>query len=1443
MSTERDPAGPAGATGPPRLPALAILAGLGLLVSTAAADAATLQVDRRGQTPGAYTSLTQAALAVRAGDTISLVRGSGPYREMLDIKAQGTAVAPIVVEGNGELVTGFDPFVFTWNASAARWEYVLPAPIGNQANGTVNEFRHLVTYQGERLLQARSGGGFTRDVATLSADGSVLILGNAKPDQGWEIGSRSIGVRIAGLSVEPAPVAWHHIYRNLRVSGARNDGFNLHGTGSDIHFENIEAFHNFDEGFSAHDSIHCSINGGVFWGNDNGLYNQSSSAISMRVNNVRAYANLGVGISMRQGSTEIRNSRAWDNGVLNIALGGTVVSHSVSTYQSRWTQPPFVAYQEAQGQAIGQSYPYAYEAYWKGRVADATHQLYTLTGTEPAVLPVSKLPAFALSYSDWRYLYFAADQIADPATSAPQSDPDGDGRLNLDEYRQGTHPLFADGVAVIAAVTVPDAVAGAADGDAATIVLQRTGDVGSALTIYFTMGGDAVADTDYAALGNYVEIPAGALSAELNVQPLRHATAGAGRLAQITLVPNAHYLVGPASGTVVIDPQDLPVVTLSVIDASASETDGEDAVIRIRRSGSTDAALTVAIEVGGTATADLDYPGLGDRVVFAAGVAVLDLRIVAVRDGLEEVNETVAVTLSALPDYTLASAFGAITIEGLPLPTVTLAATDTSASEEPGNPGAFTFARSSGDTALTVYFTLAGTATQGTDYADLGGSVTIAAGATSAQVAIQPVDDGLAESSESVTMTLASADTYVRGASRSGTVTIANFTLPTISVTTVDPSASEAGDSPGAFSISRSGARTSALLVRYLVSGSASPDVDYAGLSGAVEIAAGAGSATVPVSPIADALVEGSETVQITVTEDDRYKLGAAIAGSVTIKDVPPPTVSLVVNDGAASEAPGNTGLITVRRTGSAAASLEIALSFTGSATRGTDYKDPGSSLTIPAGFNSVTVTVQPLADLVTEGSESGVMSLVAAPHYALGGITAGTVNIADVVAATVSLDVVDANASESGNDSATFRISRTGVTTSDVVVSFTLGGTAASADYAPVGTSVLIPQGSASAMITIAPVDDAQAETSESVVLSLQASGSYLLGSPASGSVTIHDTAPPTVTLSVTDASASEAPGNPGEIVLVRSGPVEAPLLVRLQVGGTATNGEDYAAVPASIQIPAGAGSVAIAISPRADTISESAETVMLALEPDATYLAGAVSSGTVTIANATAATVSLTVNDNAASEAPGNGGLLSISRTGAKTAPLVVHFTVGGSATAGLDYVDLGHQVEIGAGSSSVTIPISGLGDALVEGTETVVITLASDSGYALGAVSSGTVNILDVALPVLNLTVNDSAASEAAGNGGLVTISRSGARTTALPVSFSLSGSATAGLDYDDPGSTALIAVGAGSVTVALTPLPDALVEGPESAVFTLTADPGYQVGPGSSGTVNIADVRAP
>ena len=78
-------------------------------------------------------------------------------------------------------------------------------------------------------------------------------------------------------------------------------------------------------------------------------------------------------------------------------------------------------------------------------------------------------------------------------------------------------------------------------------------------------------------------------------------------------------------------------------------------------------------------------------------------------------------------------------------------ATDAAAAEEGLDPGTFTVTRTGSTAAdLVVHYTVGGTATNGTDYTLLTGTVTILAGANTATITVTPVDDADSELPETV---------------------------------------------------------------------------------------------------------------------------------------------------------------------------------------------------------------------------------------------------------------------------------------------------------------------------------------------------------------------------------------------------------------------------------------------------------------------------------------------------------------------------------------------------------------------------------------------------------------------------------------------------------------------------------------------------------------------
>ena len=121
---------------------------------------------------------------------------------------------------------------------------------------------------------------------------------------------------------------------------------------------------------------------------------------------------------------------------------------------------------------------------------------------------------------------------------------------------------------------------------------------------------------------------------------------------------------------------------------------------------------------------------------------------------------------------------------------VSITASDPSASELGANPGSVTVARTGGNTtlALNVSVLVSGTASNGTDYTPLLLTpVTIPANQTATVVTLTPVNDAAAEGTEVAIVTLLAGSGYTLGASSAATVTLADDdavdTAPTVAST------------------------------------------------------------------------------------------------------------------------------------------------------------------------------------------------------------------------------------------------------------------------------------------------------------------------------------------------------------------------------------------------------------------------------------------------------------------------------------------------------------------------------------------------------------------------------------------------------------------------------------------------------------------------------------
>ncbi|MCC7376549.1 MAG: S8 family serine peptidase, partial [Verrucomicrobiales bacterium] len=161
----------------------------------------------------------------------------------------------------------------------------------------------------------------------------------------------------------------------------------------------------------------------------------------------------------------------------------------------------------------------------------------------------------------------------------------------------------------------------------------------------------------------------------------------------------------------------------------------------------------------------------------------------------------------------------------------------------------------------------------------------------------------------------------------------------------------------------------------------------------------------------------------------------------------------------------------------------------------------------------------------------------------------------------TVTVVAADNAAAEPSN-TGRFVFTRTGPTTGSLTVNFAVTGTATSGgDYTALGTSIVIPVGSATATNTVTPIDDAVSEPTETVILTLAANAAYTVGSPSSATVNLADNDLPTVTVVAADSAAAE-PSDTGRFVFTRTGPTTGNLTVNFTVAGTASSGGDYTAL-----------------------------------------------------------------------------------------------------------------------------------------------------------------------------------------------------------------------------------------------------------------------------------------
>jgi hypothetical protein len=664
---------------------------------------------------------------------------------------------------------------------------------------------------------------------------------------------------------------------------------------------------------------------------------------------------------------------------------------------------------------------------------------------------------------------------------------------------------------------------------------------------------------------------------------------------------------------------------------------------------------------------------------------------------------------------------------------------------------------------LIVYYRVTGMASNGVDYVTLPGMATLTNNNNYFDIDVQPITDSLVEGIESVTLTLIPTNTYlIFPEQTSATIQILDSST-TVSIDVPFPLAVEPDGPPSvpararSFHVSRNDSRSlyTNLTVYYSVSGTASNGVDYSFLSGAVNFAPGDLETYIEINPLADNLLEGVETVKLTLVPTNTYFVDAPQHNAATNTIIDSTTTvimgvitNLAIEPDGPPGAPSVPAFFSMNRYDSRGIYTNMAVSYvvSGTASDGVDYVFLNGTVNFAPGMQDTNIVVMPLADSVLEGLETVTVTLLNAPTngYFLNtniNYTTGTVSINDS-STTVSLGSSSVIALEPDlppgapsitNSFSVHRFDSRGIYT-NLLVPYVISGTASNgADYSLLSGTVNFTPGSTDTNIVIYPLSDLVSEGLESVTLTLLATNVYFIATNGTSRTNfINDVSTTTVSLGSSSVIALEPDLPPGAPAITNSFSVHrfdsrgiyTNLLVPYVISGTASNGADYSLLSGMVNFAPGFQDTNIIIYPLADSVSEGLESVTLTLLATNVYLIATNSTSRTNFINdVSTTTVSVSagnnaVEPNASNSIAGQAGYFQVSRIDSRLffTNLTVFYRVSGSASNAVDYTNLNGQITFSPGQTSTNVYVQPIADYMFEGDETVLLILISTNGYVV-------------------------------------------------------------------------------------------------------------------------------
>ena len=555
----------------------------------------------------------------------------------------------------------------------------------------------------------------------------------------------------------------------------------------------------------------------------------------------------------------------------------------------------------------------------------------------------------------------------------------------------------------------------------------------------------------------------------------------------------------------------------------------------------------------------------------------------------------------------------------------------------------------------------------------------------------------------------------------------------------------------------------------------------------------------------------------------------------------------------------------------------------------------PGTLTFTTTNWNSAqTVTVTGVDDNTDQsGNRSVTISHSAASTDA--NYNGNTISIANVTATVVDNDGAGLSINETGTPKET-RVTETGSGNTDTytvvlatrptheVTITPTSDTPAAATVSPATLTFTTSNWNTAQPVTVTGVNDSTDNPGGGREVSISHAASstdtkYTIASGGSVEVMVGDDDPTTVTLSSAAGNMEEGQTKEFTITLGR-GLVDGEILtVPLTFGGTATRGTDYTMTGTSatgVQYNnldrgnarvvfngptsgATATRATITLRATADNTAESTETVEISLgaitNTGLSNFGGVTQTDSLapfTIADGTPAGVSITESGGSTSvtEAAGlrNTDTYTVVLKSQPTATVTIAVTSDDPGAATVSPATLSFTPS--NWNSAQTVTVTGVDDDVDQtGNRSVIIShsaTSTDAKYNGNTISipSVTATVVDddntgpSALPAVEFTAAAYSGGEASGNRTInVALRATPAFTAATSISYSVSGTATAGEDFTPLSGTVSMTGGAGAIPITI--LQDQMDDDGETIVLTLIAANGYAVGTQGSATITITD----